>query len=87
MFFSTKNKKGIPKEQGIRAFWRGNGINLISIIPKTIVQFTFYENIKKFFMNNGEQSYEVLIYQFFSLKKSFLISFLFILSNFYEIIK
>lgn len=39
---------GIPKEQGFSTFWRGNLINIFMIIPKSMVQFGLYENVKKY---------------------------------------
>jgi len=35
------------KEEGIRGFMRGNGINCLRIIPYSAVQFTTYEQLKK----------------------------------------
>lgn len=41
------------KEEGFRGFMRGNGINCLRIVPYSAVQFTTYEQIKKFFTRNG----------------------------------
>ncbi|KAI0727986.1 mitochondrial carrier domain-containing protein [Fomitopsis betulina] len=43
------------KEEGLRGYLRGNGINCIRIIPYSAVQFTTYEQLKKWFTNNGER--------------------------------
>lgn len=32
----------IPKEQGFLSFWRGNGINVIRILPTSALRFTFF---------------------------------------------
>ncbi|KIY69538.1 mitochondrial carrier [Cylindrobasidium torrendii FP15055 ss-10] len=41
------------QEEGLRGFMRGNGINCIRIVPYSAVQFTTYEQLKKFFTYNG----------------------------------
>ncbi|ETW81055.1 mitochondrial carrier protein [Heterobasidion irregulare TC 32-1] len=41
------------KEEGFRGFMRGNGINCVRIIPYSAVQFTTYEQLKKWFTQNG----------------------------------
>ncbi|KAF8332063.1 mitochondrial carrier domain-containing protein [Cantharellus anzutake] len=41
------------KEEGFKGFMRGNGINCVRIIPYSAVQFTTYEQLKKFFTGNG----------------------------------
>ncbi|KZT71057.1 mitochondrial carrier [Daedalea quercina L-15889] len=43
------------KEEGVRGYLRGNGINCLRIIPYSAVQFTSYEQLKKWFTNNGEK--------------------------------
>ncbi|KZV82129.1 mitochondrial carrier [Exidia glandulosa HHB12029] len=37
------------REEGFKGFMRGNGINCVRIIPYSAVQFTTYEQLKKFF--------------------------------------
>ncbi|KAI0686375.1 mitochondrial carrier domain-containing protein [Cytidiella melzeri] len=41
------------KEEGFKGFMRGNGINCLRIIPYSAVQFTAYEQLKKWFTNYG----------------------------------
>ncbi|KAI0302551.1 mitochondrial carrier [Russula brevipes] len=45
----------IWKEEGFKGFMRGNGINCVRIIPYSAVQFTTYEQLKKFFTANGKK--------------------------------
>ncbi|KAF8629439.1 hypothetical protein AX15_003484 [Amanita polypyramis BW_CC] len=41
------------REEGFRGFMRGNGINCLRIVPYSAVQFTTYEQIKKWFTTHG----------------------------------
>ncbi|CAL1707046.1 unnamed protein product [Somion occarium] len=41
------------KEEGFKGFMRGNGINCLRIVPYSAVQFTTYEQLKKWFTNHG----------------------------------
>ncbi|KAI9442425.1 mitochondrial carrier domain-containing protein [Lactarius indigo] len=43
------------REEGFRGFMRGNGINCVRIIPYSAVQFTTYEQLKKWFTSNGKR--------------------------------
>ncbi|KAG6841031.1 hypothetical protein C0991_002493 [Blastosporella zonata] len=43
------------KEEGFRGFMRGNGINCLRIVPYSAVQFTTYEQLKKFFTRHGSK--------------------------------
>jgi len=45
----------IWEEEGFKGFMRGNGINCVRIIPYSAVQFTTYEQLKKFFTSNGKK--------------------------------
>ncbi|THH05020.1 hypothetical protein EW146_g10014 [Bondarzewia mesenterica] len=58
----AKQYKGVWKslvrmwqEEGFKGFMRGNGINCVRIIPYSAVQFTTYEQMKKFFTQNGKR--------------------------------
>ncbi|KAF8736998.1 hypothetical protein AX14_013633 [Amanita brunnescens Koide BX004] len=41
------------QEEGLKGFMRGNGINCLRIVPYSAVQFTTYEQIKKWFTLHG----------------------------------
>lgn len=41
------------REEGLKGFMRGNGINCLRIVPYSAVQFTMYEQLKKFFTYHG----------------------------------
>ncbi|KAI0256191.1 mitochondrial carrier domain-containing protein [Lactifluus subvellereus] len=43
------------KEEGFKGLMRGNGINCVRIIPYSAVQFTTYEQLKKWFTSNGKR--------------------------------
>ncbi|KAJ7497267.1 mitochondrial carrier domain-containing protein [Mycena latifolia] len=44
------------KEEGMRGFMRGNGINCLRIVPYSVaVQFTTYEHLKKWFTLHGSK--------------------------------
>ena len=43
------------KEEGFRGYMRGNGINCLRIVPYSAVQFTAYEQLKKFFTRHGSE--------------------------------
>ncbi|KAK7472496.1 hypothetical protein VKT23_000611 [Stygiomarasmius scandens] len=42
------------KEEGFKGYMRGNGINCLRIVPYSAVQFTTYEQLKKWFTRHGE---------------------------------
>jgi len=41
------------REEGFRGYMRGNGINCLRIVPYSAVQFTTYEQLKKWFTKHG----------------------------------
>ncbi|OSX66216.1 hypothetical protein POSPLADRAFT_1177643 [Postia placenta MAD-698-R-SB12] len=41
------------REEGVKGLMRGNGINCLRIVPYSAVQFTTYEQLKKYFTNYG----------------------------------
>jgi len=43
------------KEEGLKGFMRGNGINCLRIVPYSAVQFTTYEQLKKWFTKHGSK--------------------------------
>ncbi|KAG5641755.1 hypothetical protein DXG03_004287 [Asterophora parasitica] len=43
------------REEGFKGFMRGNGINCLRIVPYSAVQFTTYEQLKKFFTSHGSR--------------------------------
>jgi len=43
------------REEGFKGFMRGNGINCVRIIPYSAVQFTTYEQLKKWFTSHGKR--------------------------------
>lgn len=44
--------KGIYKEGGIKGFFRGNGTNVVKIIPETAIKFLMYDKIKSLLCKN-----------------------------------
>ncbi|KAF8893395.1 mitochondrial carrier [Infundibulicybe gibba] len=59
---SDANYKGVWRslirmwnEEGFKGFMRGNGINCLRIVPYSAVQFTTYEQLKKWFTKHGSK--------------------------------
>ena len=47
----------IPREQGFLAYWRGNGVNVIRMVPNSAIKFSSYDTFKRWAFPNGEKSY------------------------------
>jgi len=47
----------VASEQGFFAFWRGNGTNILRIIPNSAIRFSSYEYFNKIFLPRGNNSY------------------------------
>jgi len=45
----------IPKEQGIRSFWRGNLVNVIRYFPTQALNFAFKDRYKQLFMSGVDK--------------------------------
>ncbi|KAJ6609888.1 mitochondrial carrier [Mycena sp. CBHHK59/15] len=43
------------KEEGMKGFMRGNGINCLRIVPYSAVQFSSYESFKQWFTSHGSK--------------------------------
>ena len=48
---------GIYRQQGIRGYWRGNGVNVLRIIPNSAIKFATYDHYKKLAFPGGEYKY------------------------------
>lgn len=48
----------IPQQQGILGYWRGNGINVVRMIPNSAIKFTTYDYYKSLAFPDGEAAYE-----------------------------
>jgi solute carrier family 25 phosphate transporter 23/24/25/41 len=47
----------ILNEGGITAFWRGNGVNIVKIIPESAIRFYVFEWCKRLLQQNRAQQY------------------------------
>mmetsp|Transcript_91658 Transcript_91658/g.163129 ORF Transcript_91658/g.163129 Transcript_91658/m.163129 type:complete len:443 (-) Transcript_91658:147-1475(-) len=47
--------RAILTDGGIRAFWQGNGANVIKVMPESAVKFLVYDKVKAFMSNSGFQ--------------------------------
>jgi solute carrier family 25 phosphate transporter 23/24/25/41 len=45
-----KSYQYLIDEGGVKSLWRGNGMNVIKIIPETALRFTFFEEVNKCFV-------------------------------------
>eukprot|EP00164_Ancoracysta_twista_P003934 GFYU01005273.1.p1 GENE.GFYU01005273.1~~GFYU01005273.1.p1 ORF type:complete len:456 (-),score=111.90 GFYU01005273.1:753-2120(-) len=50
----SQGLRNIYAEGGWRAFYRGNGANIVKIAPESAIKFWAYENAKKFFAKDPE---------------------------------
>jgi len=39
-------------EGGVKSLWRGNGMNVMKIIPETALRFTFFEEVNSLYETN-----------------------------------
>jgi solute carrier family 25 phosphate transporter 23/24/25/41 len=37
-------------EGGVKSLWRGNGMNVMKIIPETALRFTFFEEVNSLYI-------------------------------------
>lgn len=58
----------IPKEQGFLAYWRGNGVNVIRIVPNSAIKFSTFDHFKRLTFPGGEDKYKK-DYRDFTLRK------------------
>mmetsp|Transcript_3808 Transcript_3808/g.4611 ORF Transcript_3808/g.4611 Transcript_3808/m.4611 type:complete len:418 (-) Transcript_3808:242-1495(-) len=49
---------GIPRQQGIVGYWRGNGLNVFRIIPNSAIKFSTFDYYKSVAFPRGESNYE-----------------------------
>lgn len=49
---------GIYKKQGIVGYWRGNGINVLRIVPNSAIKFATFDFYKRVAFPKGEKNYE-----------------------------
>eukprot|EP00871_Galdieria_phlegrea_P001933 jgi/Galph1/2740/GphlegSOOS_G1395.1 len=50
--------EGIPKEQGILSYWRGNGVNLWRTIPGSALKLFLYEKFKSQIFLQKDRNYD-----------------------------
>ncbi|KAF0986999.1 hypothetical protein HZS_7582, partial [Henneguya salminicola] len=53
--------KMVAKSEGYRAFWRGNGANVLRYFPTQALNFAFLEKIKEYFGTNKSDPYPVIV--------------------------
>ncbi len=51
----------IGKEEGLRGYFKGNGTNVLRIVPYVAVQFAAYEEFKKVSRNSKFQSLRIFL--------------------------
>ena len=44
--------RGVPRGGGARAFWRGNGANVLKVVPETAVKFAAFDAFKRAIAND-----------------------------------
>ena len=62
---------GIPVDQGFFSFWRGNGTNILRIIPSSIIRFSSYETINRMFVPHKGLRQNVSIFNLFFFQNLF----------------
>lgn len=47
--------QNIMNDGGIWSFWRGNGLNIVKIIPESGIRFYVFETVKRLLHNNRQR--------------------------------
>lgn len=50
----VRTLKNIAAEEGLKGFWRGNGVNCIRVAPYAATQFASYEKYKRLMLGDGD---------------------------------
>lgn len=49
----------ILDEGGVRGLWRGNGMNIVKIVPESALKFTTYEKVKRLIKGDSEEDLSI----------------------------